>query len=303
VTHTIGVIGAGNMGAPLATAFATRHPVAVHDADSSVAASVVAALPGDLEHRRADSLAELASCDVIVAMLPTGRIVDECIWGSGLAGALDHDTLVIDMSSSEPNRTRDLAARLASIGVRFLDAPVSGGVRRAWARELTVIVGGEHIDVQRARPLLECVASAVIHVGGVGAGHAAKALNNLSSATGLLIALEVLRLAQQQGIDLTVMTDLLNRSTGRNDATENKLRQFVLSGHFNSGFAADLMLKDLRIARDLDGTDAPSLCGDIVSTWTRLAEGLPPGTDQTRLAEQLLDLAPHSGTSPITPHS
>src|ERR1700735_1274612 len=105
-----------------------------------------------------------------------------CSRAGGRADALPPGSLVIDMSSSEPLRTRALAARLQAKGLSMLDAPVSGGVRGARAARLSVLVGGSEADLAQATPLLTAMAKTVIRVGDIGSGHAAKALNNLVSA-------------------------------------------------------------------------------------------------------------------------
>ncbi|MGH3355059.1 MAG: NAD(P)-dependent oxidoreductase, partial [Nocardioidaceae bacterium] len=161
--------------------------------------------------------------------------------------------LVIDMGSSVPVSTRRLSETAAERDVGFVDAPVSGGVAKARTGELSIMVGGESGDVERARPHLTPLASSVHHVGPSGAGHAAKALNNLASASNLAAAAEVLTVAGSFGIAPEVMVEVLNSSTGRSQASEVKYPRHVLTGGWDSGFAMDLMIKDLGIALDLAG--------------------------------------------------
>ena len=126
----------------------------------------------------------------------------------------------------------------------------------------------------------------MIHVGDLGAGHAVKALNNLLSATSLLVSSEVLATAIEFGLDPEVVLDVVNRSSGRSWSTELKLPKFVLTGAFDSGFELGLMLKDMRIATSLArrmGT--PALLGEAaVEYWARAADALPDGADHTEIA-------------------
>ncbi len=122
------------------------------------------------------------------------------------------------------------------------------------------MAGGDPADVARARPHLEPLGSAVLEVGPSGSGHAAKALNNLVSATNLAAAAEALTVAARFGIDPAVMVEVLNASTGRSQASEVKYPKHVLTGSYDSGFAMDLMIKDLGIARALaesQGVETP----------------------------------------------
>jgi 3-hydroxyisobutyrate dehydrogenase len=247
-------VGLGRMGAPMVRRHCERFLTVVFDVNPETAARVAAETDTEL----LDDLAGVGRAggpDVatVILMLPDSRTVEAVLGedGSGLLGRLGAGAVVIDMGSSEPASTRSLAALAAERGVGYVDAPVSGGVSRAETGELAIMVGGRDEDVARARRHLEPLGASVVHVGPSGAGHAAKALNNLLSATNLAAAAEVLCVAQREGIHPGVMVGVLNSSTGRSHATEVKYPQYVLPGTFASGFAMDLMLKDLAIAEDL----------------------------------------------------
>jgi len=161
--------------------------------------------------------------------------------------------MVIDMSSSDPMRTRELAARAGASGVTLIDAPVSGGVAGARAGSLTVMVGGPAGVLDRLRPVLEVLGSHVVHAGDiVGAGHAIKALNNLMSAAHLLASSEALLAGRQFGLDPEVMLSIVNSSSGRSGSTQVKWSKFILPEAYDSGFGLRLMLKDMRIALQLE---------------------------------------------------
>lgn len=242
-------VGLGAMGEPMAVRHAAALPTLVHDRDAAATDRVVAV-------GGASALPDLAQVPpavaTVVLMLPDSRAVEAVLLGAdGLLARLGPGTLVIDMGSSEPASTRRLAADAAGRGIGYVDAPVSGGVSRARSGELAIMVGGAQDNVRAARPHLEPLGTSIVHVGPAGTGHAAKALNNLLSATNLAAAAEVLCIAQREGIDPAVMVEVLNSSTGRSQATEVKYPSHVLTGSFASGFALDLMLKDLAIAREL----------------------------------------------------
>jgi 3-hydroxyisobutyrate dehydrogenase len=197
------------------------------------------------------------------------------------------------MGSSSPTGTQALGRELGGRGVALLDAPVSGGVARAEAGTLAIMVGGDPVEVERCRPLLAPLGNRIFATGPLGSGHALKALNNLVSAAGFVAAAEALLIGRRFGLDPDVMVDVLNASTGRNNSTENKFKQFVFSRTFASGFALDLMVKDLATALELAGateTPAPlgARCRDL---WIAAQEELGPGADHTAVVQWLEKLA------------
>ena len=157
---------------------------------------------------------------------------------------------------------------------------------RATARsgELAIMFGGPAATLARVRGALEAMGRSIMPTGDVGSAHAMKALNNLVSAGGFLIGVEAMLIGQQFGLDPDVIVDVLNASTGMNNSTQKKFKQFVLSRKFDSGFGLDLMVKDLGIALDIGantGTPTPfaSLCRDL---WASAAKVLGNGQDHTR---------------------
>jgi 3-hydroxyisobutyrate dehydrogenase len=282
ITQT-GFIGLGNMGRPMAG----------HLADAGFALTVSDAAPGVTErfvaeHPTATAAAgpqSFGAVQALILMLPTSAIVEDVLEREGVADALPPGCLVIDMSSSEPLRTRSLAARLQAKGLSMLDAPVSGGVRGARAARLSVLVGGSEADLAQATPLLTAMAKTVIRVGDIGAGHAAKALNNLVSAATMSITVEAVVVAEAFGITAGVMTKVLNSSSGRSNTSETKLAQFMTSGSFDSGFALQLMAKDVGLAIALArALDRPVEVGDhVAEQWRRIAAEVTPATDHTQL--------------------
>jgi 3-hydroxyisobutyrate dehydrogenase len=286
----IGFIGLGNMGAPMAGRLARAgYRLFVADKDESAVRAFVAA-HGPTTSAPA-TLPELArSCDALITMLPDGKIVRDVILGQcGLAEGLRAGTVVIDMSSSDPVGTRDLGAELGMRGIGLIDAPVSGGVKRAAEGSLAAMVGGDAETIGCVRAPLESMAKQIFLTGPLGSGHAMKALNNLVSAAGLWIAAEALLIGKQFGLAPETMVDVLNASTGRNNSTENKFKQQILSRGFASGFSLGLMAKDLRTARDLaiaTGSFAP-FTRECAELWNDAAHKLGESADHTAVVKVL----------------
>jgi 3-hydroxyisobutyrate dehydrogenase len=290
-TRMIGFIGIGAMGFPMARRLvAAGHGVMVTDADPERCDTFV----GEVGGCRADSLAGLgAASEIVICMLPNGDIVRRVVTGTsdepGVASALAEGSVLIDMSSSAPWDTRRLGAELEKRGVRVLDAPVSGGVGKARTGELAIMAGGDAGTLDSVRPVLEAIGKKILHAGPLGAGQAVKALNNMLSAVGLFAASEVLIAASKFGLDPATVLEILNQSTGRNNSTENKLGQFVLNHAFNSGFALDLMVKDLTIAREIgERGKSPLLLGGLCRELCAAAmTQLDKGADHTEVARWL----------------
>jgi 3-hydroxyisobutyrate dehydrogenase len=276
-------VGIGNMGWPMAARLVrSGFEVAVTDAVAGRATAFVDQVGG----KAVVSLAEeTKEADVVVTMLPTSAqvvsVVDEIL------PSLSSGKIVLDMSSGAPAATQKIAENLGAIGVSVVDAPVSGGVSRAVTGELAIMTGGEAAALDRIDPLLRTMGTTIHRIGPVGAGQAMKALNNLVSAGGFLMAVEALVIGQQFGLDPSVMTDVLNASTGMNNSTQKKLKQFVLSRRFDSGFSLDLMVKDLSIALDVGRngsapTPFSALCREM---WASAASMLGKGQDHTAIAK------------------
>ncbi len=265
----VGWVGLGRMGRPMAGHLAEAgFTLLVNDRVDDAVTAFLELHPGV----RSAPLPELArESEIVITMLPNGRIVREVAAGpGGLFEGVQPGHLLLDMSSSAPHETVELAALAAERGVLVADAPVSGGVVRATDGSLAIMVGGDDEAFDRCRPLLEHLGARIFRCGPVGSGHALKALNNLLSCIGMLAVGEVLAAGERFGIDPEVMLDTLNSSTGKNNATENKVRQFVFSGTHASGFALDLMSKDVDTAIDLAervGTGIPlgRLCRDLTA--------------------------------------
>jgi 3-hydroxyisobutyrate dehydrogenase len=283
IARTIAFIGLGQMGLPMAKRL-LQAGFAVNGVDPVAAAREALVAAGGTGFAAAPEA--VAAADVVITMLPTGAIVQAVLTGpGGCAGALKPGTIVIDMSSSAPTDTLALADQLRAFGIALVDAPVSGGVRRAIDGSLAIMAGGAAADVEAVRPVLSAMGKTVFATGPCGSGHAMKALNNYVSAAGLVAACEALLVGRRFGLAPDTIVDVLNASTGRNNSTEVKMKPFVISEAFNSGFSLALMAKDLGIAAGLAehlGIAAPELVF-VTDLWQRAAAELPAGADHTAI--------------------
>jgi 3-hydroxyisobutyrate dehydrogenase len=257
----VGFIGVGAMGWPMcANILKHGHELVAYDADPDRLAKFTAEVGG----RSAQSLGEVARCEVVVTMLPTSKIVRQALMedqDGAFADAIRPGLIVVDMSSSEPADTRELGPRLAERGAVLIDAPVSGAVPRAITGTLAIMIGGEdEAAIEKVSPVLLSMGEKLFRTGPLGSGHAMKALNNYVAAAGFTAACEALLIGERFGLDGQTMVDILNVSTGRNFATEVVLKNEVLTGRYAGGFALGLMAKDVGIAASLGksvGLDAP----------------------------------------------
>lgn len=278
----VAFVGIGNMGWPMAARLvAASFNVAVCDAVPG-RAEAFAAQVGGVAAKDAKAAAENA--DAVITILPTSQYVTDVI--GQIKPLLKSGALVVEMSSGIPSVTKRLAEELAGQGVAMIDAPVSGGVSRAKTGELAIMTGGEADALRRADPLLRAMGTTITEVGAIGAGQAMKALNNLVSAGGFLIGIEALLIGKSFGLSPEKMVDVLNASTGMNNSTQKKFKQFVLSRQFNSNFGLDLMAKDLGIALEVgkDGAVATPFAGLCRELWLAAAASLGRGKDHTEIA-------------------
>ena len=256
----VGFIGIGNMGWPMsANILKAGHDLTTYDSNTVRTADFVREHGGKV----AQGLADFASVEALVTMLPTGPIVRQVMTGTdgGVARHLAKGTLVIDMSSSEPTGTKELGAELGKRGIVLIDAPVSGAVPRAKTGTLAIMIGADDkAAVERAKPLLSSMGDRLFETGPLGSGHAMKSLNNFVAAACYAAAAEALLIGRRFGLDETRMLEIINVSTGRNFITEVVMKEHVVDRKFSTGFTVGLLAKDVKIAADLArdvGFDAP----------------------------------------------
>jgi 3-hydroxyisobutyrate dehydrogenase len=283
----VGFVGLGNMGAPMAAHLAAAgYSLVVADTNSAA----LDRFCGSVGCERMSSLQDMGkSCPLVITMLPDGNAVQQVLLGTqGIASALAPGSVVLDMSSSAPMGTRELQRQLANSGVWLVDAPVSGGVKRAVEGKLAIMAGGDAAAIARCQQVFAALGQ-VFLTGVSGSGHAMKALNNYLSAIALAATAEAMMAGQKFGIDSKVMLDVLNHSTGRNTATEQKYPAYVLPRSFNSGFSLGLMAKDLRIALGLTEAlaSAAPLLRECSQMWTSAERRFGFAADNTEIVRYL----------------
>jgi 3-hydroxyisobutyrate dehydrogenase len=281
----IGFIGIGQMGMPMIRNLLQANlSVTGFDLNPQVAEELKSEKYFDM----ATSAIDLTiKSDVIILMLPDSNIVDRLLWEGekALAKAMNSKQTLIDMGSSDPVRSRANFDRLAQLGISYIDAPVSGGVKRAKDGSLSIMIGGLAPAVESVQPLFKAMGKTLVHVGAAGAGHAVKALNNYVSASGLLAVCEALVAAETFGIDPHLVNQVFNASTGKNNTTDIKVENFMLSGTFNSGFSLALMRKDLQTALEfMTRMETPNNFAEACTqTWIKAEKTLDKGADHTAM--------------------
>jgi 2-hydroxy-3-oxopropionate reductase len=258
VGERLGFIGLGIMGRPMArNLLAAGFDVTVHSRSPGPVDELVAAGAA-----RGSSPAEVAAAsDVTITMLPDTPDVEQVLIGTdGVADGVAAGSLVIDMSTIDPEPTRRLAAAFAERDVAMLDAPVSGGERGAIDAALSIMVGGEASAFDRARPVFDAMGRTVVHVGPSGAGQVCKACNQLVVAATIEAVAEALALAERSGVDAARVREALLGGFAGSKILEVH-GQRMLDRAFAPGFRVRLHAKDARIvldaARDV-GADVPS---------------------------------------------
>jgi len=240
----LGFVGLGNMGAALAMRLVGQ-PLSVFDTDPAKG-NVFAGEGVNV----AGSLAELATnSDIIFTCLPTSAVTETVLFGPDcLSSHLSSHHIIVDMTSGDPAQSRDQARRLADVDICFSDAPVSGGPRGARDGVIAIMVGGSDPLYNILHPVLSVISCNIFHAGDVGAGHALKAGNNLLNLICRMATFEVVSLLVNAGVAPDKAVDILQKSSGRNYATEITLPDNILSGKMHQGFSMALMQKDAGLA-------------------------------------------------------
>ncbi len=244
----IAFIGLGNVGFPLArNLLRAGHRLTLFDLDPERAAPLVAE-----GARLAESAsAAAAAAQVAVTSLPNPAAVAAVVPGDkGLLSALPAGGLWIEMSTTDAGDMRRYAAEAAARGLDVLEAPVTGGVNRAWTGEISILVGGEEAVFTRYRPLLASMGGAIEHMGPVGAASIVKVITNLLAFVHLWASGEAMMLAKRAGVDLTKAFHGIRVSSGNSFAHETE-GQLVLNGSYNCGFTMALAMKDFDLAMSL----------------------------------------------------
>ena len=249
---TVGFIGLGNMGVPMSRNL-VRAGHAVKGFDRSSEALAAAAQAGV---EAAASVKEAAAgVEVVLTMLPVGANVREVLLDAGALAAAAPGTLVVDCSTIDVDTAKEMHAAAAARGLAMIDAPVSGGTAGAEAGTLTFMCGGEADAFQRARPVLEAMGANLVHCGGPGMGQATKICNNMIAGITMLAVSEAFVMGERLGVDRKTLHEVISTSTGsswvlnRSCPMPGPVPTSASSNGFKPGFAAKLMLKDLRLSQ------------------------------------------------------
>ena len=258
----IGFVGLGIMGQPMArNAVKAGFPVTVTNRTLAKAdplkteGATVVKTPREVAQRS----------DIVVTMVTSSPEVEAVTFGpDGIADGAHDGLLVIDMSSISPVATRAFAERAEGKGFKTLDAPVSGGEIGAIEARLSIMVGGDEEDVERARPLFEALGKTIVHIGGHGAGQACKLANQIAVAINNLGVSEALVFAAAMGIDLERTRQVIAGGAGSSWAMQNYAPK-MLAGDFKPGFMVDHQQKDLRNVLDAAYSEHLSLPGTTLA--------------------------------------
>ena len=238
----LGWIGLGALGAPMATnLLAAGFPLRVHNRSAGPEQPLLERGAGLADSPAAAARGAALLCLCVSDDQAAEAVVEQA--GSGLAPG----SLVVDFSTIAPATSRALAGRLAGQGVGYLDAPVTGGTEGARAGSLSLLVGGAAADLERARPVLDVVGDRISHLGPVGAGQQAKAVNQVLVAGSYAAVAEALALGQRLGLPMGQVCEALRSGAAGSWALDNRAAN-MLNGHFPLGFRLALHRKDLTIA-------------------------------------------------------
>ena len=251
-TTTVGFIGLGNMGNPMASnVLKSGVPMIVFDKVAKTMENLVQA-----GAKGAASAAEVVeSAEVVLTCLPgSPEVEDLYLSGSGLVERAKAGGVFVDLSSVLPSTPRKLEARCKARGVQFLEAPVSGGVTGARAATLAIMTGGDAAVLERVRSILRAIGPNIYHVGPVGAGNTVKAINNMMSSANAIAMYEGLVVGLKAGLDLKTVSDIVKQSSGNSNAIA-RVERALIPRNFEPGFKVQLMNKDLEtftsIAKEL----------------------------------------------------
>jgi len=239
MSDRIGFVGLGNMGGRM-TRRVVDGGVAVLGFDMN--ADAVAAAGASLASSAAQVVAD---ADFVFLSLPDSKVVEKVVLDPAFLAALRRGQVVVDLSTAAPSSTQAIHARLQELGVEYLDAGISGGAAAAEKGALTLMVGGSTEALERVKPTMAHFATNVFHLGGPGAGHSTKLLNNFLNAIALSATAEVMVAAKKAGLDLQTVLDVLNSSSGVNFATQNRFPKIIHGDYLKGGLTNALMTKDV----------------------------------------------------------
>ena len=272
----IGVIGCGNMGGGMA-AHLLDNEQEVHCFDPNSAALTSLEPLGAIKAASASALA--ATCDLIILSLPNAAVVRSVM--ADITPHIREGSVVLDTSTSEPETSKEMTALGAAKGFAFVDGPVSGGPSAARLGTMTMRLGGDRDVIERLRSVTDLLTAMTVVVGGAGAGHAAKIVNNMLCAANLVLVSEAVRLGEAAGVDARDLLEGVNAGSGRSGVSEVNFPRWILNEAFDSGFTMGLMRKDVNLAKTLAERSGVALNGfeAIARIWLEGSKKIPDSAD------------------------
>jgi 3-hydroxyisobutyrate dehydrogenase-like beta-hydroxyacid dehydrogenase len=279
--ETIGFIGLGNMGTPMANRLLDAgYRLVVFDTRDEVVAPFVGR-----GAKRTSSAADAGSeAATVLVSLPSPDVVQKVVAEVAQGTAV---RTVVDLSTTGPRVAAAIGAELKGRGLTFVDCPVSGGVGGAKAGTLAVMISCPRATFDRLEPMLNHLGKVFFIGEAPGAAQMMKLCNNLMSAAAMAISAEAITAGVKAGIDPAVMVDVINVSSGMNTATTKKFPKSILNRRFDYGFATGLMLKDVRLClEEAEGMGLDLKTAQAVrSVWQKVMDELGPDSDFTRIIE------------------
>lgn len=290
MSDSVGFVGTGKMGAPMAGRLIDAgYALTVYDIRDEAVAPLIAR--GAAKARSSREVADRA--DIVFFSLPEPEDVrGEAIAAHGIIKG-ERAKILVDLSTTGRPTTLVIAEALAQNQIAIVDAPVSGGVARATKGTLAVMASGDPAALERVRPLLANFGRLFVIGDRPGMAQVMKLANNLLSATSLAVASEAVVMGMKAGLDPKLMIEVINAGTGRNSATETKFPQAILTRRFAYGFATGLMNKDVRLClEEARSLGSPMPVGEAVrAIWQAAMRELGPDSDYTEIFRYLEQIA------------
>lgn len=278
----IGFIGLGNMGFRMSKNLAKKaYSLIVYDINKEAVENLAA-----MGAEKASSPRELAAkSDVIITMLPNSKLVEMVVLGAnGVIEGIKKGSVLIDMSSSNPESTKRISAELVKNGADMIDAPVSGGIAGAENATLAIMVGGQEETVKTYIPLLEAMGKKITVMGPIGAGHTMKVVNNYLSACAMAATAEAVTVAAKAGLSPQRVIEVIQGSTGRSDSSDRKFPNYVFKNE-KYNFSIDLICKDLALYIDVaKEMKVPALISNVTYQLWEIAKA-EQYTDMTDIVD------------------
>lgn len=263
----VGIVGLGNMGAGMASTLVKKGRE-VYGFDLSESAREVISHKGVTPVSTLKELTRI--CNIIILSLPKAEHVEAvCLGENGIDNLASPGLIVIDTTTSEADVSRKVANSLQASGIKFIDAPVSGGPAGAASGTMSMVIGGDKDVVDSVLPLLQDMSITQVHIGDVGAGNIAKIANNLLCAAHLITNAEVISLAVKAGVDPEKVLEGINAGSGRSGVSQVNFPKWILNNSYDSGFTMGLMRKDVGLAEKLadDLSLSLPLSRQIIQMW------------------------------------